>query len=97
MEEAHFKLLTRLYLSCHFLASGQHTCRNHHDKVAAIVVKLFDQTLPAYVEMLYIKETVFGALVFGVPDRRLWTARTHIPSHWLPHHTGRHMATAPAT
>jgi hypothetical protein len=30
------------------------------DKVAAITVKLFNQTLLADIEMLYIKETVFG-------------------------------------
>jgi hypothetical protein len=30
------------------------------DEVAAITVKLFDQTLLADMEMLYIKETVFG-------------------------------------
>jgi hypothetical protein len=29
------------------------------DKVAAIMVKLFDQTLLADMEMLYIKETIF--------------------------------------
>jgi hypothetical protein len=53
-----------LCLSCSFLSSGQHTYHNHSDEVAAIVVKLFDQTLQADVEMLYInlKETVFGAL-----------------------------------
>jgi hypothetical protein len=50
----HFKLPTRLHLSCRFLASGQRTYSNHSDKVAAIVVKLFHQTLPADVEMLYI-------------------------------------------
>jgi hypothetical protein len=60
----HFKLLTRLRLSCNFkfISRGQHTYSNHSDKVAAIMVKLFDQTLLADVEMLYIKETVFGML-----------------------------------
>jgi hypothetical protein len=60
----HFKLLTGLHLSCNFkfLSSGQHAYRDHSDEVAAITVKLFDQTLLADVEMLYIKETVFGVL-----------------------------------
>ena len=49
-----------------FLRSGQHAYRSNHretpgESVAAIVVTLFnDQTPPADVEMLYIKETVFG-------------------------------------
>ena len=44
-----------------FLRSGQHAYRNHRESVAAIVVTLFnDQTPPADVEMMYIKETVFG-------------------------------------
>jgi hypothetical protein len=48
--------------SCNFkfLSSGQHAYRNRRDEVAAITVKLFDQTLLADMEMLYIKETVFG-------------------------------------
>jgi hypothetical protein len=58
----HFKLLTRLCLSCSFLSSSQQAYSNHCNNVAAIVVKLFDQTLAADGEMLYIKETVFGAL-----------------------------------
>jgi hypothetical protein len=64
----HFKLLTGLRLSCSFkfLSSGQHAYLNHHDEVAVIMVKLFNQTLLADVEMLYIKETVFGMLD-GVP------------------------------
>ena len=58
----HFKLLTGLRHSCDFkfLSSGQHAYRNHRDEVAAITVQLFDQTLLADVEMLCIKETVFG-------------------------------------
>jgi hypothetical protein len=32
----------------------------HRNEVAAITLKLFDQTLLADMEMLYIKETVFG-------------------------------------
>jgi hypothetical protein len=60
----HFKLLTRLLLSCSFLSSSQHcdTKHNHSNKVAAIVVMLSNQTLQVDVEtwMLYIKETVFG-------------------------------------
>jgi hypothetical protein len=57
-----FKLLTGLCLSCSlkFLSSGQHAYSNHRDEAAAITVKLFDQTLLADVEMLCIKETVFG-------------------------------------
>jgi hypothetical protein len=57
-----FKLLTGLRLSCSFksLSSGQHAYSNHRDEVAAITVKLFDQTLLAGVEMLGNKETVFG-------------------------------------
>jgi hypothetical protein len=64
----HFKLLTGLRHSCNvkFLSSGQHAYRNCRDKVAVITVKLFDQTLLADMEMLYIKETVFGVLD-GVP------------------------------
>ena len=62
--EQHFKLLTGLCHSCNFkfLSSGQHAYRNHpgRDEVAAITVQLFDQTLLADVEMLCIKETVFG-------------------------------------
>jgi hypothetical protein len=60
----HFKLRTGLRHSCNvkFLSSGQYAYRNHSDEVAAITVKLFDQTLLADVEMLYIKETVFGVL-----------------------------------
>ena len=42
--------------------SPQHAYRNHCESVAAIVVTLFnDQTPPADAEMMYIKETVFGA------------------------------------
>jgi hypothetical protein len=60
----HFKLLTGLRHSCNFkfLSRGQHAYHSHHNEVAAITVKLFDQTLLADVEMLYIKETVFGVL-----------------------------------
>jgi hypothetical protein len=39
---------------------GQHAYRNHRDEIAAITVKPFEQTLLADVEMLCIKETVFG-------------------------------------
>ena len=54
-------LLVSVHLSCSFVCIGQHAYRNHSDKrVAVIVVKLYDQTQPADVEMLYIKETVFG-------------------------------------
>ena len=65
----HFKLLTGLRHSYNFrvkfLSSGQHTYSNHSNKVVAIIVKLYYQTLLADVEMLYIKETV---TVFGVLD-----------------------------
>ena len=44
-----------------FLRSSQHAYRNHRERVAAIVVTLFNDQTPADdVEMLYIKETVFG-------------------------------------
>jgi hypothetical protein len=60
----HFKLLTGLRHSCNFkfLSSGQHAYRNRRDEVTVITVNLnlFDQTLLADMEMLYIKETVFG-------------------------------------
>jgi hypothetical protein len=64
----HFKLLTGLHHSCNFkfLSRGQHTYHNHSDEVAAITAKLFDQTLLADVEMLYIKESVFG-VQYGAP------------------------------
>ena len=57
-----FKLLTGLLHLCNFkfLSSGQHAYHNRCDEVAAITVKLFDQTLLADMEMLYIKETMFG-------------------------------------
>jgi hypothetical protein len=48
------------FMQIKFLSSGQHTYSNHSDKVAVIMVKLFEQTLLADVEMHYIKETVFG-------------------------------------
>ena len=44
------------------------------DEVAAITVKLFDQTLLADMEMIYIKETVFGVLDVA----QLRTARTPV-------------------
>jgi hypothetical protein len=53
--------------------SSQHAYSNHSDEVAAIVVKRFDQTLPADVEMLCIKETVFG-----VRDGAPLMDRTHL-------------------
>jgi hypothetical protein len=43
-----------------FLRSGQHAYRFNRDSAAALVVSLFQQTPPDDVEMLYIKETVFG-------------------------------------
>jgi hypothetical protein len=61
------------------------------DEVAAITVKLFDQTLLADMEMLYIKETVFG-----VRDGAPLMDCTHpclvalaAASHWPQHRTGR--------
>jgi hypothetical protein len=85
----HFKLLTGLRHPCNFkfLSSGQHTYRNHRDEVAAITVTQFDQTMLADVEMLYIKETVFG-----VRDGAPLMDCTHpclvalaAESHWPPH------------
>jgi hypothetical protein len=43
-----------------FLSSGQHTYRFDCYSAAVLVVSLFQQTLPDDVEMLYIKETIFG-------------------------------------
>jgi hypothetical protein len=40
-------------------AASMHLVIVAHDEVAAITVKLFDQTLLADMEMLYMKETVF--------------------------------------
>jgi hypothetical protein len=64
----HYKLLAGLLLLCRFkfLSSSQHTYHKHLDEVAVIAVKLFNQTLLADVEMLYIKETLFGVLI-GAP------------------------------
>jgi hypothetical protein len=72
----HFKLLTELLHSCNFkfLSSGHHAYCNSSDEVAAIMVKLFDQTLLADMEMIYIKETVFGVLNVA----QLRTARTPV-------------------
>jgi hypothetical protein len=96
-----FKLLTGLHHSCNFkfLSIGQHAYSNHRDDVAVITVKLFDQTLLADVEMLYItgKETVFAS---GVWDGAPLMDCTHpclvalaAASHWKQHmhwpsHTG---------
>jgi hypothetical protein len=79
------------------LAAGdygiQHAYRNHRDEVAAIMVKLFDQTLLADVEMLYIKETVFGVrdgaplmdcthpCLVALAAASHWPQHTHWPSH----------------
>ena len=87
-------LLARFSLSCRFLCIGQHAYSNHSDKnVAVIVVKQFDQTTPADVEMLYIKETVFG-----VRDGALLVDCTHpclVALAALPpqHHAGRSIRT----
>jgi len=43
-----------------FLRSGQHAYRSHRDNTAALVVRLFEQTPPDDMEMIFIKETVFG-------------------------------------
>jgi hypothetical protein len=43
-----------------FLCSGQHAYFFHRDSAAALVVSLYQQTPQDSVEMLYIKETVFG-------------------------------------
>ena len=59
----HFKLLTGLRHLCNFKfspAASTHLVIVAPDEVAAITVKLFDQTLLADMEMLYIKENVFG-------------------------------------
>jgi hypothetical protein len=68
------------------------------DKVAAITVKLFDQTLLADMEMLYIKETVFcvrdGAPLMDCTHPCLVALAA--ASHWPPHRTGRRIALAAA-
>jgi hypothetical protein len=83
----HFKLFTRLLLSCCFLSSCQHAYRNHSYRIVVIVVKLFDQTLLVDVAMLYIKETLFG-----VQDGEPLMDSTHPDpvtlAALLQHHTG---------
>ncbi len=76
----HFKLLTGLRHSCNFkfLSSGQLAYRNSRHKVVVITVKLFDQTLLADMEMLYIKENVFGEWDGDSLESSLWTARTPV-------------------
>ena len=60
------------------------------ESVAAIVVTLFnDQTPPADVEMLYIKETVFGVRD-GAP---LMDHTTPVSLHWPSTSTGRRIRT----
>jgi hypothetical protein len=86
----HFKLLTRL---CHsrnfkFLSSSQHAYCNCREEVAAITVKLLDQTLLADMEMLYIKL----CLACGM-ELSLWSACTPVLLHWPPHCTGRCICT----
>jgi hypothetical protein len=90
----HFKLLTGLRLSCtfKFLSSGQHAYRNHCDEVAAITVKLFNQTLLADGEMLYIKETAFGVRV-GAPLMDHTHPCLVALSYWPPHCTGSSIRT----
>jgi hypothetical protein len=60
------------------------------DKVAAITVKLFDQTLLADMEMLYINETVFGvrdgAPLMDCTYPRACLVALAAASHW-PLHT----------
>ena len=63
--EQHFKLLTGLQHLCNFKfspAASMHLVivAPDNSEVAAIMVKLFNQTLLADMEMLYIKETVFS-------------------------------------
>ncbi len=73
----HFKLLTRLRLSSRFLTSGQHKYSKHRDKIAATEVKLFDQTLPADVEMHYTKESVFGVFLLCTDHRSVHLNTSH--------------------
>jgi hypothetical protein len=51
------------------------------DEVAAITVKLFDQTLLADMEMLYIKETIFGVRYISlyIPFNEGWYIPAYIP------------------
>ena len=44
------------------LRSGQHAYRQHRDLTAKDVLELFMQTAPADIEMLHVKEAVFGVL-----------------------------------
>ena len=86
----HFKLLTGLRHLLSYATSSFSPSASTHlvivtvvpDEVAAITVKLFDQTLLADMEMLYMKETVFC-----VQDGAPLMDCTH--QHWPPHCTGR--------
>jgi hypothetical protein len=66
-----------------------HRNLNHSDKVAEITVKLFNQTLLADMEMLYIKEPVFGvrdgALLMDCTHPCLVTLAQAAASHWPLH------------
>jgi len=42
------------------LRSGQHAYRKHRDFTAHVVLELFQQTAPGDIEMLHVKEAVFG-------------------------------------
>ena len=44
------------------LRSGQHAYRKHRDFTARHVLDLFKQTAPSDIEMLHVKEAVFGVL-----------------------------------
>jgi hypothetical protein len=60
-------------VSC-FLSCGHHTYSFHCNSTAVLVVSLFQQTLQDDVEMLYIKETIFG--VWG--ELFLWITHTFV-------------------
>jgi hypothetical protein len=85
----HFKLLTGLrHCTSSFCpAASTHLVIVAPDEVAAITVKLFDQTLLTDMEMLYIKETVFcvrdGALLMDCthPCLVALAAALHWPLH----------------
>ena len=74
----HFKLLTRLRLSCSFLSSGQHAYSNHSDEVAAIVVKLFDQIGLGHCRLMWRCLTSKKQCLACEMERSLCTARTPV-------------------
>jgi hypothetical protein len=85
---ARIQVAPSMQLDFKFLSSAQHAYRNHSDEVAVITVRLFDHTLLADMEMLYINE-----IVFGVRDAGSAAYGLHAP---LSRRTGRRIALAAA-